>query len=97
MQWKYQVSDIDIRQIDLAFITEYEFYLRSVRKCSNNTAVKYIKNFGKIIRICLANGWLTVNPFLNYKAKVKKVDRVFLSEEELQLMAAKEFGHERLK
>ena len=97
LQWKYQVSDIDIRKIDHAFITEYEFYLRSVRKCSNNTAVKYIKNFGKIIRICLANGWLTVNPFLNYKAKVKKVDRVFLSEEELQLMAAKEFGHERLK
>ena len=96
LQWKYQVSDIDIHKIDHAFITEYEFYLRSVRKCSNNTAVKYIKNFGKIIRICLANGWLTANPFLNYKAKVKKVDRVFLSEAELQLMTAKDFGNERL-
>jgi hypothetical protein len=51
LQLKYQVSDIDIRKVDHAFITEYEFYLRSVRKCSNNTAVKYIKNFGKIIRI----------------------------------------------
>ncbi|WP_369427691.1 site-specific integrase [Pontibacter harenae] len=96
LQWKYQVSDIDIRKVNHALITEYEFYLRSIRKCANNTAVKYIKNFGKIIRICLANGWLTANPFVNYKAKVKKVDRVFLSEEELATMAAKEFAMDRL-
>ncbi|TXK21990.1 site-specific integrase [Pontibacter qinzhouensis] len=96
LQWKFQINDIDIRKIDHAFITEYEFYLRSVRKCANNTAVKYIKNFGKIIRICLANGWLIANPFINYKAKVKKVDRVFLTEEEIGVMAAKEFAMDRL-
>ena len=56
--WKYNISDINIDKIDHAFITEYEFYLRSVRKCANNTAVKYIKNFHKIINQCLANGWL---------------------------------------
>ena len=96
LAWKYQVTDMDIKKIDHAFITEYEFFLRSVRKCSNNTAVKYIKNFGKIVRICLANGSLSANPFVNYKAKVKTVDRVFLSEEELERMAAKVFAVERL-
>jgi hypothetical protein len=55
LQWKYKVSDIEINKIDHAFITDYEFYLRSVRKCANNTAVKYIKNFNKIIKLCLAN------------------------------------------
>ena len=53
MQWKYNVSDIDITKIDHAFVTDYEFWLRSVRNCANNTAVKYIKNFNKIIKICL--------------------------------------------
>ena len=71
IRWKYNQSDIDIKKIDHAFITEYEFYLRSVRKCNNNSAVKYIKNFGKIIRICIANGWNDKNPFVNYKSKVK--------------------------
>lgn len=33
MQWKYNVSDIDITKIDHAFITDYEFWLRSVRDC----------------------------------------------------------------
>ncbi len=96
LQWKYKVSDIDITKIDHSFVTEYEFYLRSVKKCANNTAVKYIKNFGKIIRICIANGWIDKNPFVNYKSKVKEVERVFLVEEELQTMADKEFQIERL-
>ncbi len=96
LKWKFRVSDIDIRRIDHAFITEYEFYLRSVRKCNNNTAVKYIKNFGKIIRICIANGWLDKNPFSNYKSKVKEVERAFLVEEEMQVLASKEFVTERL-
>ena len=38
MQWKYNCSDIDITKIDHAFITDYEFWLRSVRDCANNTA-----------------------------------------------------------
>ena len=96
LKWKYNVSDIDIKKIDHVFVTEYEFYLRSVRKCANNTAVKYIKNFGKIIRICLANGWIEKNPFANFKSKVKEVERVFLVEEELEVMANKEIKFERL-
>lgn len=62
LEYKYRMTDIDIKKIDNAFISEYEFYLRSVRKCENNSAVKNLKNFGKIIRICLANGWIT-GPF----------------------------------
>ncbi|RKR84521.1 site-specific recombinase XerD [Mucilaginibacter gracilis] len=96
LKWKYNLTDIDIKQVDHAFITEYEFYLRSERKCANNSAVKYIKNFGKIIRICLANRWLTYNPFLSYKNKIKTVDRVYLTTEELQEMAAKDMATDRL-
>lgn len=96
LKWKYNVSDIDIKKIDHAFVTEYEFYLRSVRKCNNNTAVKYIKNFGKIIRICIANSWLDKNPFVNYKAKVKEVERAYLVQEEIQAIVDKEFATERL-
>ena len=92
----YNISDIDIRKIDHSFITEYDFYLRSTHKCANNTAVKYVSNFGKIIRICLSNGWITVNPFANYKGKIKTVDRIYLTTDELQRMADKHFEIDRL-
>lgn len=49
IKWRYGAEDMEVRNVDHAFVTDYEFYLRSVRKCSNNTAVKYIKNLGKII------------------------------------------------
>jgi len=96
LEWKYKISDIEISKIDHAFITDYEFYLRSVRNCANNTAVKYIKNFSKIIKICLANNWLDRNPFANYKSKVKEVERIYLSEEEIEAITNKDFRSERL-
>lgn len=96
LEWKYKISDIEIDKINHDFITDYEFYLRSVRNCANNTAVKYIKNFSKIIKICLANNWIDRNPFSNYKAKVREVERVYLSEEEIQNIINKDFKTERL-
>jgi site-specific recombinase XerD len=97
IQWKYNISDINIDKIDHAFITEYEFYLRSVRKCNNNSAVKYVKNFHKIINQCLSNGWLVKDPFVNYKAKVKEVIREFLNEEEIERLMNRKFVSERLE
>lgn len=95
--WKYGVLDIGIRDIDHAFITEYEFFLRSVRKCCNNTAVKYIKNFKKIIKICISNGWLDKDPFVNYKSKMREVEREFLTQLEVQTIYGKEMVTDRLK
>ncbi|RTZ10563.1 site-specific integrase [Flavobacterium sp. GSP27] len=96
LQWKYNVSDIEINKIDHSFITEYEFYLRSVRKCANNTAVKYIKNFKKIIKICISNGWIDKDPFANYKSKIREVERDYLTQEEVQDIYSKVFATERL-
>ncbi len=96
LKWKYKVSDLDIRKIDHEFITSYEFYLKSVCNCCQNTTSKYIKNFGKIIRICLANGWLQKNPFINYKNKMDEVERALSSMEEIETMLNKVFVSDRL-
>lgn len=96
INWKYKVSDIDITQIVHGFVSDYDFWLRSVRKCANNTAVKYIKNFKKIMRLCMANGWLSKDPFLGYRAKIKEVERPYLTKEEIQSIYDKEFASDRL-
>jgi hypothetical protein len=94
--WKYQVSDIEIKNIDYQFITELEYYLKTVRECSHNTAIKYITNLKKIVRICIGNGWLTRDPFINYKIQLREVHRQVLTEEELQIIADKSFITGRL-
>ncbi|WP_317897813.1 site-specific integrase [Aurantibacillus circumpalustris] len=96
MKMQFNVSDLDIRSVNHAFITGFEFYLRSERKCGNNVTVKYIKNFSKIIRICIANEWLTKDPFVNFKSKTREVERVYLNEDELQAITTKIFPSGRL-
>jgi site-specific recombinase XerD len=96
LKFKFGVADINIEKVDNAFITDYDYYLRTTNKCNNNSTLKYIKNLGKIIRICLSNGWIIKNPFVNYKGKIKTVNRVYLTEEEVQRMADKSFDIDRL-
>ena len=96
MMWKYKQPDIDVRNIDHDFITSYDFYFRSVRKCNNNSTVKYLKNFKKIIRICIANGWIDKDPFLRYKPKLQEVVKEVLASHEIKLISEKEFSCERL-
>lgn len=53
--------------------------------------MKQLTNLKKNIRIALYNDWLKKDPFLNYKLSWKKVDRDYLSEEELESLVEKQF------
>lgn len=93
---EYNVKDIPVKDVDHTFITGFEYYLKTTRNCAHNTAIKYITNFKKIIRIAYANDWINKDPFIHWKAKLKIVDREFLTEKELQKLVEKEFGIHRL-
>ena len=97
IEYKYNVSDYPIKQVNHEFITEYEYFLKAVRKCSHNTAIKYLTNFKKIMRICLGNGWIDKDPFINYRFRLNEVEREILHEHEIQAIADKEFATSRLE
>jgi site-specific recombinase XerD len=44
----------------------------------------------------LANNWIDRNPFSNYKTKIREVERVYLSEEEIENIINKDFKTDRL-
>lgn len=96
LQHRYKVSDLDLTKLDYEFIVEYEFWLKTERKCSHNTTMKYLSNFEKIVHICLAKKWLRADPFLGYKKSKKPVDKIPLSEIELKAIASKQFTTDRL-
>jgi len=97
IQTEYRKKDIPVIQVDHAFITGFEYFLKTKRKCSHNTAIKYVVNFKKIIRIAYANGWIAKDPFLNWKVRLKEVEREFLTQEELQKLMDTSFRAERLE
>ena len=96
MEWKYGVSDIDIKKLNYEFISQYEFWLKSVRNCNHNTAIKYISNFRKIVNQCIRNGWLEKDPFVGFKMIKKEVVPEFLTEHEIEKMAEKKFASARI-
>ncbi len=49
IKFKLKKHDLEFTDLNLEFVKDFEFYLRTVRDCSNNTTLKYIANFKKIV------------------------------------------------
>ena len=46
LKWKFKIEDIDIKKLNYEFIADYEFWLKSQRKCDHNTSCSYRRNAG---------------------------------------------------
>jgi integrase len=97
IQRKYNLSDISIKEITPMFITDFELYLRTVGKCGANTTAKFMQFFKRIIIIARNNGMIVGDPFANYKIRLERVDRGYLSEDELKIIMKKKLVSERLE
>ncbi|MDL2228302.1 site-specific integrase [Bacteroidales bacterium OttesenSCG-928-K03] len=94
---KYNMTDIALRSINNMFITDFETYLMTTGKCCHNTTVKFIQFFKRIIIIARNNGLIQHDPFANYKCKLEKVDRGYLTQEEIEIIMSKHFSIKRLE
>ncbi|MEO6687044.1 MAG: phage integrase SAM-like domain and Arm DNA-binding domain-containing protein [Dyadobacter sp.] len=77
--FKFKLPDFEINKLNYEFISDYEFWLKTVRKCGHNTAMKYLANFKKIVLICVKNGWLAKDPFFAFKMGKRELDRSALT------------------
>lgn len=94
---EYKGYDYPMNDINHQFIANFEYFLKTKRECNHNSALKYVNNFKKIIRIALANQWMDRDPFYNYKVQFETVEREFLNEEEVQKLINKDLHLDRLK
>ena len=97
MRNKYNISDIDLREVNYSFICDFEIFLRSNYNCGHNAVMKLIKHLRTIIIIAKNNGLLCTDPFVNYKFHLEKYDRAFLTQRELELIMNKTFSIKRLE
>ena len=97
MKKKYNITDIPLREIRYQFIADLEFFLRTEYKYSQNTTYKCMKFFKQVINKAIRGGLISIDPFNGYKISMQRVDRGFLSEEELTKMIGKTFASKRLE
>jgi site-specific recombinase XerD len=96
IQLKYGEPDIEIKNLSFDFVSEMEFWFKSVRKCNHNSTIKYISNLRKIVTYCLKSGWIPKDSFFGFKMSKKEVVREYLNEDEVQALTKKHFTIDRL-
>lgn len=84
LQKKYHVRDMSFNQLTFSFIEAYDFYLRVDLKMKPNTILGYIIPFRKVVRIALNKGFITRDPFTEYKPERGRSEHRTLTSEELQ-------------
>ena len=80
----YGKIDLDLGDLNMAFITKFDHYLSSQKNNSVNTVAKQIDRLKKIINVGLENEWLKEYPFKGYKKITSPSNREFLSIEEIE-------------
>jgi site-specific recombinase XerD len=96
LKHQYKMDNIPLPKMRLKFITEFEHYLLTVDKLSNNTAHKYIKNLKTIMNMAVGLDWIPSNPFNQFKCSYESPEREILNQEELDLILSKDFKLDRL-
>lgn len=97
IKFKYGKDDLTIRQLDYSFIIDFNYWLKSVKKCGPNSIAKYISNFKRIVLDCVRRGWIKGDPFAGFSIEKKEVIKVALNKEELKRIADKQFVTEKLQ
>lgn len=88
---RYKVSDIALKELAPAFITDFELFLRTEKNHCNNTVWSYMMPFRSIIFMAINNGWLQRDPFYAYSITKEETKRGFLSKEEINLLIKSTF------
>ncbi len=94
---QYNTTDISLKDINHMFLSDFEIYLMTSCKCGPNTTAKFMQRFRTIIIMAKNNGWIHTDPFANYKIRFKKVDRGYLTHEQIEILMQKRFSTKRLE
>lgn len=96
IKFKFKKDDIEFTDLNLEFVKDFEFYLRTVRDCSNNTTLKYIANFKKIVIRAIDKEIIQKDPFKNFKGRKTKLVKKPLTTQELYELERHYFTTDRL-
>ena len=80
----YRRDDIPLKELNLTFINNFEYFLRTEKKCRTNTVWGYMIGLKHVISIARNSGALPFNPFAGYINSPESVHRGYLTEREIQ-------------
>ena len=83
---RFHVNDIALKELTPAFISDFEAFLRTDKHICENSLSIYILPLRSMVFKAMDNGWLTRDPFREYKVPKVETTRGFLTKEEIHLL-----------
>lgn len=96
IRYKYKSSDVLLSSLNLQFLLDFEYYLKTVKNQKQVTINKEIQRFRRIVNSAMTEGFLEFDPFASFKTKTVKPIVVFLDTDELKKLEEKQFTHPKL-
>lgn len=97
MEETRKVKDMPYREITTVFLQDFYLFLRNKYKSGNNNAMKTIQHVRAVFFYIKNTGEHFADPFANFKISFEKIERSYLTKEELEILYNKKFGSERLE
>ena len=97
LEKQYKRSDFKLTELTYVVIREFDLYLRTEVGQNPNTATKTMKTFKTITLLGQKMGVLLHDPFMNHRFHIEPVNRGFLTDEEILLIAHKQINIPRLE
>lgn len=85
---KEYAPDLYFDDITVSFLDDYYLYMRKEYGNNNNTAYKNMSVLKKYVRLAYKDGYMTENPFEEWKIKKGTASCTYLTEEELEKLIA---------
>lgn len=82
----YKADDVQLKQLNYGFVIDFEQYLHKLPNLNNNGLMKHIERFKKLCKLGVKLEWLEKDPAANYQLHFDKVERDYLTEEELNIL-----------
>lgn len=97
LEKKHHCKDMPLTELNPTIIEDFYIYLTSEVGHCNNTAVKTMKTLRTVILHGIKMGVLHSDPYLGVHLHMDKVDRGFLTENEIEALMTKHFDIDRIE
>lgn len=100
---RYGYEDYKLSDLNYQFLMDFNIFLRKLKNkreiptLSNNGVMKHLERVGKMVKLAVKLEWIDKYPFAAHQKKMDRVDRAFLTQDELYKLEKKYFNIGRLR
>jgi len=96
VKYHFRVSDILLKDLKVSFVSNFEHFLTTKQRLSNNSAMKYIRILKRISKFAADQEWISNNPVAQFRCSYQEPERDRLTMDEIMILYKKESSTVRL-